>query len=86
MKLNKMFIAHTVAGEHVVVSSDTRRFPGMVRCNKAAAFIVDCLREETSLEQIAEKVCERFDVGFETAKRDAADVIEKLRGIGAIDD
>ena len=86
MKLNRKFIAHTVAGEHVMVSANTRQFPGMVRNNKTAAFIVECLRKETSLTEIAEKVCAHYDVDYETAEKDAAELIEKLRGIGAIDD
>ena len=86
MRLNKKFVAHTVAGEYVVVSSDTRLFPGMVRCTPVAAFIIECLRKETSLAEIAEKVCAHYDVDYETAEKDAAELIENLREIGAIED
>ncbi len=86
MKLNRRFIYHYIAGEHVVVSSDTNLFSGMVRCNNAAAFVVECLKTENSIEEIAQKVCERFDVDYETAAQDTSSVVEKLRSIGAIDD
>lgn len=64
----------------------SRTFRGMVRSNDTAAFIVNQLKKNTTVEKITDAMCVNFDVDRETAKCDVEEVIEKLRGIGAIDE
>ena len=85
MKLKDTFISHEVAGEQVLVDC-TSSFSGLVRSNKTAAFIVDHLRSETTLDGIVSAMLEEYDVAEDGARRDAAAVIEKLREIGALDE
>ena len=47
MKLKKSFITHTTGNEQILVAADNS-FSGLVRSNQTAAFIVDCLKKETS--------------------------------------
>ena len=52
MKLKEGFVTHEMGGEQVMVATGSASFSGLVRSNATAAFIVDCLKEETTKEQI----------------------------------
>ena len=51
MKLKDIFITHDSDGEQVLIDV-TSSFAGLVRSNKTAAFIVECLKTDTTKEQI----------------------------------
>ena len=48
MKLKNGFITHETDGEQIMVSAGSTKFSGLVRSNRTAAFIVDCLKSETN--------------------------------------
>jgi hypothetical protein len=87
MKLKKGFVTHTVAGTQVMVavgpSADI--FQGIARSNKTAAFIVDCLRQETTEEEITKRMTETYDVDAETAASGVKKILGKLEEIGALE-
>ena len=87
MKLKEGFITHNIAGEQMMVAAGAaaEHFRGMVRSNETAAFMVDCLKQETSAEAIVEAVLAEYDAPRETVERDVAAVLEKLRSIGALE-
>ena len=47
MKLKEEFITHETDGEQIMVCAGTS-FNGIVKSNKTAAFIVDCLKTDTT--------------------------------------
>ena len=61
-------------------------FNGIVRSNKTAAFIVDCLKEETTKEQIVDAMCKKYDAPRERIETDVETILNKMRGIGALDE
>ena len=85
MKLKSSFITHTSGNEQLMISVGGD-FSGMVRSNSTAAFIIDLLKEDTTVEKIVEKVLAEYDVDPNVAKKDVERIIESLRGIGAIDE
>ena len=84
MKLKDTFITYSAAGEHTTVA--TEGFSGVVRSNKTAAFIIEALKEPTTPEQIVDAMAAKYDAPRQTIERDVAEVLAKLRGIGAIED
>ena len=84
MKLKSDFITQGIDDTQFLVPVGAESFQGIVRSNKTAAFIVDCLREETTEEAIIAKLLEKYDVSEERAGADVRAIVEKLRGIGAI--
>lgn len=86
MKLKDGFITHASNGEHITVTAGNTAFNGMVRSNKTAGFIVECLKKDVTKEDIVEKMLEKYDAAREQIERDVDKVLEQLRGIGAIDD
>lgn len=86
MKLKDGFITHEGAGEHITVSADSVSFSGMIRSNQTAGFIVECLKEEITEDEIIERLLAKYDAPKEQITKDVASVLVKLRGIGAVEE
>lgn len=87
MKLKPGFITHKVGKEQMMVAAGpaAKQFHGMVRSNETAAFIIDCLKKDTSEEAIVDAMAERYEAPRETISRDVHQVVEKLKEIGALE-
>ena len=87
MKLNPKFLTHVTRGEHYIISTSETEFKGIVKNNETAAFIVECLRSDTTESKIVDKIFTEYTgVDRSTAERDVAAHISLLRSIGAIID
>lgn len=84
MKLKDGFITHEMDGQQLLVGTGRSGFAGLVKSNQTAAFIIDCLKEETDREQVLEAMLDKYDVDRETAGADLDKVLENLRRIGAL--
>ena len=86
MKLKDGFITHEGAGEQITVSAGSVSFSGMIRSNQTAGFIVECLKEEITEDEIIERLLAKYDAPKEQITKDVASVLVKLRGIGAVEE
>lgn len=88
MKLREGFITYSTGDEQIMVAagSAAAHFQGMVRSNATAAFIVDCLMEEITVEQLVDKMVEKYDAPRDVIARDVEKIVARLRGIGALDE
>lgn len=86
MKLKEGFVTRDIGGQQIMVATGAAKFSGLVRSNAAAAFIVDCLKQETTQEKIVQAMLEKYDASAEVIEADVEKVLTKLRGIGAIDE
>ncbi len=86
MKLKPDFITQDIDGTQFLVPLGAEAFHGIVRSNKTAAFIVDCLKEDTTEEKIVDAMCLKYDAPRERIAADAAEIIKTLRGIGALEE
>ena len=86
MKLKSDFITQVIDDTQFLVPLGKESFHGIVRSNKTAAFIVDCLKEETTAEAIVDAMCEKYDAPRETIAADVAKVLDTLRGIRALEE
>ena len=84
MRLNKNFITHEVEDEQIMIDIQGK-FQGVVTNNETAAFIVNCLKEETSFEEIVEKMFSEFNASKEQIEKDVKNILEKLNKIGALE-
>ena len=84
MKLKPDFISQEIDDVQFLVPVGAESFRGIVRSNKTAAFIIDCLKEETTEEAIVNAMCEKYDAPRERISADVKNVLEKLRSIGAL--
>ena len=86
MKLNRSVVTHEMGDTQIMVSAESSVFSGMVRSNKTAAFIVDCLKEETTKENIVETMFAKYDAPRDVIEQDVETVLSKLRSIGLLDE
>ena len=86
MKLKSNFITQNVDDTQFLVPVGAEAFSGIVRSNRTAAFIVDCLKKETTEEQIVDAMCARYDAPRECIAADVREILGTLRGIGALDE
>ena len=86
MKLNSGFLAHDDGDQKLLVSTGATSFSGLVRSNPTAGFIIGCLENETTEDEIVARMQEKWEVSDEIARRDVRTIVDQLRGIGAIDD
>lgn len=86
MRLKEGFITHESAGEHITVTAGNTAFNGMIRSNQTAGFIVECLKNEVTKEDIIAKMLEKYDAPREQIEKDVEKLLEQLQTIGAIDD
>ena len=85
MKLNSGFLAYDDGGQKLLVSTGATKFSGLVRSNPTAGFIIECLEQETTEDEIVAKMQKKWDVSDEIARRDVQKIVKQLKGIGAID-
>lgn len=86
MKLKSDFITQNIEGTQFLVPIGTEAFQGIVRNNKTAAFIVDCLKEDTTVDAIVDKMCAKYDASRETIAADVKQILDTLRGINALEE
>ena len=86
MKLKDGFVTHEMGGEQVMVATGDTNFAGLVHSNMTAAFIVDCLKQETTKEAIVEAMLAKYDATREVIEADVDKILTKLRSIDALDE
>ena len=86
MKLKEGFVTQQMGDEQIMVATGAASFSGLVRSNATAAFIVDCLKENVTAEQIVAKLLEKYDVSEAVVAADVEKILTKLRSIGALDE
>lgn len=70
MKLKDGFITHVMDGEQIMLGVGAADFHGLVRSNETAAFIVDCLKEDTTEEGIVDRMLAVYDAPRDVIARD----------------
>lgn len=86
MKLKESFIVQNIEDTQYLVAVGENAFSGLVKNNKTAAVIVDLLKTDTTEDAIVDAMFDRFDAPREVIASDVAEVIGKLRSIGAIEE
>jgi hypothetical protein len=86
MKLNENFLTQEIDDTQVMVATGEATFAGLVRSNATAAFIVDCLKADTTKEAIVEAMLAKYDAAKDVIEADVDKILNKLRSIGALDE
>lgn len=86
MKLSDKFITHMSNNKQVLVSTDRNVFSGLVRSNETAAYIVNLLKEETTREEVVNKMMSDYEASREDIERNVDKVLDVLRSVGALDE
>ena len=86
MRLREGFITYTLQGQQMLVAAGpaAKTFHGLARSNETAAFIIDCLKTETTEQEITAKLCAEYAVSEQRAAAGVHRVVQQLHEIGAI--
>lgn len=85
MKLKSEFLFHNASGESFLVPTSDASFSGMVKGNKTFGAIIDLLKDETTEEEVIDKMKSRFSAPDGAIERDVKRVIEELTRIEALE-
>ena len=84
VRLRENFILCNTGDRQVLVDV-TGKFPGLIRMNETGAFIVECMKKETTKEEIAGEIFEKYDqVSLEQADAEIEKVIAALKKADAL--
>lgn len=88
MKIKEGFAKRNIAGSEIVVpvGKTALEFNGMITLNESGAFFWDCLKEETTKDEVVKKVLDVYDVTPEKASADIDKFIAMLRENDLIED
>ena len=86
MKLKSDFLTQEIDDTLYLVPVGNEEFRGIVKNNKTAAFIINCLKEETTVEGILEVMQNHYDVPEEVLTADITNALDTLRRIGALEE
>ncbi len=87
MKVKNGFILRNVAGSNIVVPTGKAcmDFNGMITMNDTAAFIWNCLQQDTTEDAILSEILKEYQVEENVARQCIADVITKLQEAGCLE-
>ena len=86
MKLKSDFIVQDIDDTQFLVPLGHEAFNGIVRSNKTAAFIVNCLKNDTTKDQIVDAMCLQYNAPRETIEADVEEILGTLRSINALEE
>ena len=86
MKLKADFITQNIDDTQFLVPVGAEAFKGIVRSNRTAAFIMDCLKEETGEDKIVDAMAAKYDAPRDVIAADVKEILGTLRKIGALEE
>ena len=86
MKLKSDYLTQDIDDVQFLVPVGAGTFNGLIRSNKTAAFIVNCLKEETTKEQIVDAMYRKYDAPRAEIAGDVEEILDTLRSIRALEE
>ena len=89
MKLKKGFVLREVCGENVIVGEGLGavNFGKLLALNETAAWLWKQAQAmgDFTVEALADKLCEEYDVTADEARNDVADILREWEQVGVVD-
>lgn len=87
MKLKEGIIVTKVGTDNIVVAAGEagKSFKGMLKLNGTAAFIVEQLKADLSVDAVVAAVLEKYDVSEDGAQASVKQVVDQLTQIGLVE-
>lgn len=88
MKIKSGFSMRNIAGSNIVVPVGNAGdiFNGMITLNDSGAFFWECLKEETTFDEIVSRVLEEYEIDEQTVKKDVEKFLDMLRENNLLDE
>ena len=85
MKLKNNFITHEIGDDQIMIATGNTDFNGMVKSNKTAAFIINCLKEDTTKEEIISRMMNKYDADKKIIEADVDKILNVLYEIDGVE-
>ena len=87
MKKIEEFITREIAGEYVMmpVGKTAQKFNGLIMANEVSAIIWEHIESVKNTEELVDLICKEFDVSYEEAWKDTAELISQMKTAGWIE-
>ena len=89
MRIKKGFVLREVCGERVIIGEglDAINFGKLLALNETAAWLWKQAKEmgDFTVESLAERLCEEFDVTASEAKADVAEMIAEWKSVEVVE-
>ena len=89
MRIKKGFVLREVCGERVIVGEGLQaiNFGKLLSLNESAAWLWKQAKEMDtfSIESLAEKLYEVYDVSEDEARQDVAEILEEWQRVGVVE-
>ena len=89
MNIKKGFVLREVCGEHVIVGEGLGavNFGKLLALNESAAWLWKQAQEmgEFTVESLASRLCEEYEVSEAEAQKDVADILANWREVGVVE-
>jgi hypothetical protein len=89
MKLKKGFVLREVCGERVIMGEGLGaiNFGKLLTLNETAAWLWQQAQNmgDFTIEALAERLCEEYDVTADEARKDVADIITEWQNVSVIE-
>lgn len=88
MRKKETFIVRNVGGSNIMVpiGETSKKFSGLITANETAAFIWEHIERAQNIKELAQLLCEEFEVTFENALNDCTILVENLKKAGWIEE
>ena len=88
MKIKNGFVTRKIADTIVAVPTGelVNEFQGMINLTNSAKFVWDLLQEETTIDEVSEKLSKKYNIDINKAKSDVEDFVNNLRASNLIEE
>ena len=86
MKLNPEFMIQEIGDSTILVpvGNAGKLFHGIVQLNSTGAFIINCLKQDTTEESIKTAIAAEYEATEEEITQSVQETLDKLRECGAL--
>lgn len=88
MKIKEGFVTREIANTIVAVPTGDliNIFQGIIKLTDSSKFVWDLLQEDITIDEIASKVSQKYDIDINKAKADTEKFINNLRNVNIIEE
>ena len=85
MKLNSNFVIKEVLGNYILIDLSDE-FKNVIKLNETSKYIVECVQQNLSKEEIIDKMSKEYKVEKEILSNDINELINNLKKLNIIND
>lgn len=86
MKLKNIFEEETIGDDCIMVSLDNNILNGIIRANASASFILLCLKNDITLDDLILEVSKKYDISHEIISDSVSKFISQLRSLNLLEE